>query len=340
MSLVLLFVKVNFKKLLSNSNCNKIKELKMPGNVFISIISPVYKAENILDELVKTITNEVSKITDNFEIILVEDHSPDNSWVKIVANCSTYPFVKGIKLSRNFGQHNAIAAGMQYVLGDYIIVMDCDLQDNPIYIPQLIAKANEGFDIVYTVKKERKHSILKNITASVFHKVFAYLVGGEQIKTDGRIGSFSLINRKVVNAYNSLNDDYRPYLVMLNLLGFNASYVNIEHEERYSGTSSYTFIKLARHALNGIISQTDRLLKLAIYLSIIYMVLSFIFGLYIFIQSIFHGFQSGWASIAFLISFNTGVILFFLGIIGLYISRIFLQVKKRPLFIIDKKINL
>lgn len=308
---------------------------------FISIVSPVYQAERIIDELVKAIVAEVSLITDNFEIILVEDCSGDNSWAVIVANCLKHPFIKGIKLSRNYGQHSAIASGLHHANGEYIVVMDCDLQDDPAYIKTLLAKAQGGADIVYTIKKERKHSSIKNITAAIFHVIFTYLVGGKQSKSDEKIGAFSLITRKVANAYALLKDDYRPYLVMLNILGFTSAYVYIEHRERFSGTTtSYSFQKLAAHALNGIISQTDRLLKLSIYIGIVYMLCSFVFGAYVFVQALLHGFSTGWASTVLLITFSTGIILLFLGIIGLYISRIFMQVKQRPLYIVDKTINI
>ncbi|MGZ3867334.1 MAG: glycosyltransferase family 2 protein, partial [Bacteroidia bacterium] len=275
-----------------------------------------------------------------YEIILVNDRSPDNSWQIIQQICVTNKKVKGINLSRNYGQHNAVAAGLHNCKGDYAIVMDCDLQDDPMYIVKLIEKAKEGYDIVYTVKEERKHGIFKNITAYFFHKIFTYLVGGSNVKTDKKVGSFSLITKKVVESYKLLNDEYRPYLVMLNLLGYNSTYIDIEHRERFAGKSSYTFSKLVSHALNGIVSQTDRLLKLSIYIGSVYMLFSFIYGIYVFIKAIFFGLQAGWPTIILLITFSTGIILMFLGIIGLYISRIFLQVKNRPLYVIDHKINL
>src|ERR1700739_4380745 len=124
----------------------------------ISIVSPVYRAEKIVDTLVAAISKEVSKITADYEIILVEDGSPDNSWEKISENCKKDPHIKGIKLSRNFGQHFAITAGIENALGSYIVIMDCDMQDDPAYLPQLYAKAQEGYDIVYTLKKNRKHN--------------------------------------------------------------------------------------------------------------------------------------------------------------------------------------
>ena len=306
---------------------------------YISIVSPVYKAEHIVDELVKQLMSAIEPITDNYEIILIEDHSPDSSWIKIQQQCTKHPNVKGIKLSRNFGQHSAIAAGLHHATGTYVIVMDCDLQDNPVYIPQLIDKAKEGFDVIYTVKRKRKHNFFKDFTGYFFHKIFNYLVKGGQIRTDGKIGSYSLITQKVVAAYRELNDEYRPYLVMLNILGFEHAFLPIEHSKRFEGRSSYGTIQLINHAINGIVSQTDRLLKISIYIGSIYTIFSFVYGIYVFIEAIRKGFQSGWASLVLLITFSTGIVLLILGIIGLYIGKILSQVKNRPLFIVDKTLN-
>lgn len=308
-------------------------------NPHISIVSPVYGAAEILSELVKAIHGEVSKITNHYEILLVEDHSPDKSWLEIERICLEDAHVKGIKLSKNYGQHNAIAAGLHNVTGDYVVVMDCDLQHNPKYILNLLNKAKDGFDVVYTITPKRKHGIVKNFFAGCFHMIFNFLVGVKEVTTDGQIGTYSLITRKVVEAYKLFNDDYRPYLVILNLVGFNQGYQMIEHEKRFSGKSSYNFKKLFNHALNGIISQTNRLLMLSIYVGILYTILSFIAGIYILIKAMIGQFYPGWASLIILLLFNTGIILLFLGIIGIYISRIFLQVKGRPLYLIDRKLN-
>lgn len=310
------------------------------NSIQISIVTPVYRAEKILPELISRLNEELIKITREYEIILVDDLSPDNSWTVITKLANTQSNLKAIKLSRNFGQHNAISAGLKYATGEYVVVMDCDLQDNPKYIKDLVEKAKGGFDVTYTVKKKREHGFLKNITASFFHSIFNYLVGSQNvIKTDGNIGAYSLITKKVAAAYNTLNDEYRPYLVMLNVLGFNSSYIVIEHEKRFSGKSSYGIKKLINHALNGIISQTDRLLKLSIYVGLIYMMFSIIYGLNVLYKAIFSQTYPGWSSIVLLITFSTAIVLFFLGIIGLYIGRIFLQVKNRPAFIVDKSIN-
>ena len=157
----------------------------------ISVISPVYGAETIVQELVSRISNVMDSLEFDYEIILVEDGSPDKSWNEIEQVCSMNKFVKGVKLSRNFGQHCAITAGLQESTGDAVIVMDCDLQDNPKYIPILIDNWQNGSDIVYTKKKKRKHSWFKNLSARLFNWVFNYLVDNKSWENSGSIGSYS-----------------------------------------------------------------------------------------------------------------------------------------------------
>lgn len=306
----------------------------------ISIISPVYKADTIVTELVKRIKKEISKITDDYEIILVDDGSPDQSWRKIEENCETDKKVKGIKLSRNFGQHYAISAGLSEAHGENVIIIDCDLQDNPKYIHDLLKKSHEGFDVVCTIKKYRQHKKLKNLIAALFHKLFNYLVGNKLFHSNGQIGTYSLITRKVVDAYCRVSDYQRHYMMILRWLGFSTTYIIIEHEKRFEGKTSYTISKLITHALNGITSQTDKLLRLSIYTGFFFASTGLISIIFIIINSIRHGFQSGWASIIVIIIFTSGLLLISLGIVGIYIGKIFEQVKDRPLYIIDMRINI
>jgi glycosyltransferase involved in cell wall biosynthesis len=308
--------------------------------VMLSIISPVYKAEKIVDELINRIIIEAEKITKNFEIILVEDGSPDNSWDRILDNCKKDQRVKGIKLSRNFGQHYAITAGVHNAIGDYIVVMDCDLQDDPIYIKDLYKKALEGYDIVYTVKNKRNHDWLKNITAIIFNRIFNWLIDNKNWKSSAYVGSYSLISKKVAAEYKNYKDYRRHYLMILRWLGFQYSFVNIEHKERYEGKSTYSFSKLINHAIDGITSQSDKLLRLTIVFGFILSFLSILCGLIILISALFNNYQPGWASLSVLILFVAGLIITSIGILGIYIGKIFEQTKGRPLYLVDKRVNL
>lgn len=303
----------------------------------ISIVSPVYGAENIIEALVGRIEEEVSKVSDTYEIILIEDASPDGSWEVIQRICSWNTHVKGVKLSKNFGQHNAIRSGIDLASGDVCIVMDCDLQDNPIYIKDLLSKWEEGNDIVYTVKETRKHSVFKNLAATVFNKMFNYFAS--EVSSYNNVGSYSLISRKVMNAFKQYKDHQIHYLLVLRWLGFTSDYIRIEHSDRYEGKSSYTLKKLFDHAMVGIIYQSDKLLKISIYLGFVISMLSILSIILVVILYFYSGFQSGWASLFVMISFFAGIILIAIGVLGLYIGKLFEQVKDRPKYLIDEKLN-
>lgn len=312
----------------------------MNNNLYISIVSPVYKAEKIVKELVNRIEEEVINLTSNYEIILIEDFSPDDSWKEILQIASKNPKVKAVRFSRNFGQHAAIKAGVELAEGDCCIVMDCDLQDDPKYIKFLIEKWQEGNDIVLTIKKERKHSFFKNLTAKIFNEIFNFLVDFKQIKTNDAVGAYSLISKKVMKSFISFNDYQFHYLMVLRWLGFKKTYIEIEHNERFEGRSSYSLKRLLEHAIVGIVYQSDKLLRLSIYLGFSFSIVSIISSVYIVIQYFITKFQSGWTSLFVLMLFSTGIILVSIGVLGLYIGKMFEQVKNRPIYIIDKKINL
>ena len=313
----------------------------MQSSCLISIVSPVYKAEKIVDELVRRIVTEIEKVTSDFEIILVNDGSPDNSWSKIVNNCELDNRVKGVKLTRNFGQHYAISAGLEASKGDYVIVMDCDLQDDPIYFSDLISKVNEGYKVVYTYKKERKHGFFKNLKAKIFYAVFNFLVNNKgHNHASENVGSFSLLTREVVEKYISLRDCKRHYLMLLIWIGYESAYVQINHNKRFEGKSSYNLKKLIIHAIDGITSQSDKLLSLTAGFGFLLSIISLIAAVFIIISYWISPFQAGWASLVVLILFLSGMIILSIGICGIYIGRIFEQTKNRPLYIIDKKVNL
>jgi len=304
---------------------------------FLSVVSPVYKAEENVDELVSRISTELSALTDNYEIILVEDGSPDASWKKIEENCAKEARVKGLKLSRNFGQHSAITAGLQASMGEYVVVMDCDLQDNPIYIRAMLEKAREGYEIIFTRRSKREYTLLKNIFARLYFVVFNWLT--ETQSATANVGAFSMLSRKVVNEFCRIRDAQRHYLMILRWLGFPYAFVEVKHEPRIRGKSSYTLGRLIAHAVNGITSQSDKLLRLSVTIGLLYFCVSVAAIIYLVAMYLLHGFKEGWASTIVLLLLSTGLILMAIGVAGIYIGKIFEQVKERPLYLIDKKIN-
>lgn len=303
--------------------------------VMISVVSPVYRAQAIVSELVRQMVEALAPLGLEYEIILVEDGSPDASWQAIEAAARQCNAVRGIKLSRNFGQHIAITAGLQVARGQYIIVMDCDLQDAPHYIPLLLQRAREGYDIVYTRKQERRHGWFKNITARLYFSIYNYLA--ETKSLGEQIGAYSLLSRRAVEAFLQIKDVHRHYLLLVQTLGFPHSTLDIEHQPRYEGNSSYTFSKLLRHALDGITSQSDKLLRLSIGLGFFLFIGSVLYALYLVAAYCIRGAAPGYTSLMAALLFSTGVILVSVGIAGIYIGKIFEQVKERPLYFVEKK---
>ncbi len=303
----------------------------------LSIVSPVYNAASILPHLVKQIKEAVEKISPDYEIILVDDGSPDESWQAIEKECNLNPRVKGVKLVRNFGQHFAITAALEASSGNFVVVMDCDLQDDPKYLNELYRKAKEGFEIVYTEKQERKHSFYKNITARIFNSVFNYL--SENVQSHSNVGAYSLISRKVVDAFMQIKDSHRHYLMVLRWLGFRSTSIKIVHQKRHSGQSTYNVSKMLKHAIDGIVSHSDKLLRLSIGTGFIFVFVSFLSAAIVLVRYFLYGALPGYTSTTLLLLLSTGLILMSIGIAGIYIGKIFEQVKSRPLYLTEKKVN-
>ncbi len=309
----------------------------MNTNIEISIVSPVYRAENIVPELVKQIVENVQIITSNYEIILVNDASPDNSWAAIEKECAKNSKVKGINLSRNFGQHYAITAGLSYTKGEWIVVMDCDLQDRPDEIPNLYNKALEGWDIVYAKRTERQDKFLKRISSVVFNKVFTYLSG---IKQDN-VANFGIYHKKVIIEYNKMKEYARSFGTLIRYLGFNQTIIDVKHSNRFEGTSSYTLSKLLHLTFDVILSNSNKPLKITVKGGFLISFLAVIIAIYNVIAKFLGVIQvPGYTSTVFSIWFMGGLILFVLGVLGLYIGRIFDQVKERQLFIVKEELNI
>lgn len=304
---------------------------------FISVVSPVYRSEKIVDELVKRLSESLSKITENYEIILVEDGGGDSSWKKIEENCYRDKRVKGIKLSRNFGQHYAITSGLSMASGNIIVIMDCDLQDDPDHINKLLDEFGKGYDVVFTRRIGRKHSFFKMITAKIYNSLFKMF---SDKNYDLNVGSMTMISCRVKDEFLKLKDQDRLYIQLIKWIGFRSTYVPVEHRERYEGSSTYSISKLFVTALQGWTSYSDKLLRLSIYTGLIISVLSLLAALSIVLSYFLLSFQPGWPSLIVAILFSTGLILMSIGIAGIYIGKIFEQTKQRPLYIIDEKINL
>jgi polyisoprenyl-phosphate glycosyltransferase len=309
----------------------------MTNKPHISIVSPVYQAEKIVVELVRLLHENLKAITEDYEIILVNDASPDNSWEAVVGECAKDSRVKGINLSRNFGQHYAITAGLHYAKGEWVVVMDCDLQDRPDEIPNLYRKAQEGWDIVYARRTERKDKFTKRLFSKIFNVFFTYLSG---IKTDNA-ANFGIYHQKIIDEYNKMSEYARSFGTLIRYLGFKSCVIDVRHSARFEGKSSYTLAKLFQLGIDVILSNSDKPLKLAVKFGFITSVISFLLALYNVVARLTGIIQLlGYTTTVFSIWFVRGMILFVLGIVGLYIERIFTQVKGRQLFIVKDVINI
>lgn len=305
--------------------------------VLITVVSPVYRAANIVEELVSQVKNSLSLLTDSYEIILVNDSSPDDSWAKILIECEKDKRVIGIDLSKNYGQHYAISAGLNYAQGLWIVVMDCDLQDRPEEIHKLYKKAHEGWEIVQAKRTNRKDDFTKRLSSKLFHRVFSFLSG---IDSDHSIANFGIYHSKVIAEYNRMTEVARSFPSLIGQLGFNKTTVDVVHSERFEGQTSYNFSKLVNLSLDVILSNSNKPLKLTVKLGFVISFLSFLLASYnLFAHFVGMIKVEGFTSTIFSIWFVGGLILLVLGVIGLYIGKIFDQVKGRQLYIIKEVIN-
>lgn len=300
----------------------------------ISIVVPVYKAENCLDELYRRLTQTLEAISPNFEIVLIEDCGGDRSWEIIEHLSKQDGRVKGIQFSRNFGQHYGITAGLDHCNGDWVVVMDCDLQDRPEEIPRLYAKAKEGYDIVLARRGARQDPPLKRFTSWLFYKIFSYLA---DIEYDAQTGNFRIMSRKVVENFLLMREQLRFFGGLVQWMGFPTASIEVQHAERHEGKSAYTFAKLWKLASETIIAYSDKPLRLAVRFGFLMSFFAFCYGVYIFYRALFYGSAiEGWSSLFISLYFIGGIIIAILGIMGIYLGKTFDESKKRPLYIIRR----
>jgi dolichol-phosphate mannosyltransferase len=301
----------------------------------ISVVSPVYRAEKIIPQLVGLLVEELSRISDRFEIILVDDCGPDNSWKEIQRCAQKDNRVKGVKLSRNFGQHYAITAGLDFASGEWIVVMDCDLQDRPEEIPALYNKAKEGYDIVLARREKRQDGMIKKMFSKLFHKTLTFLSG---TKLDNRVANFGIYHSKVIEATRQMRESIRFFPIMIKWVGFRSVSIPVTHASRQEGKTSYNFKRLFNLALDIILAYSDKPIRLAIKTGFLISILALLFAIYNIIVGLKNGFAvMGYASLISSIWFLAGLILAFIGIVGLYVGKTFEGVKNRPIYIVDEK---
>lgn len=309
----------------------------MKENVKISVVSPIYRGEKMVSELVRRNAETLSGMGVDYEIILVNDASPDNSWQAIESECKKNPKVKGLNLSRNFGQHYAITAGLAHASGDWIVVMDCDLQDRPEEIPNLYTKAQEGYDIVLARRVNRQDKWMKRLSGRIYHRINDWLSG---MKTDVAVANYGIYKKCVIDEFNKMPEYARSFGSLIPYLGFKSIAINVEHAERAEGKSTYNLRRLLKLSFDIIVSNSNKPLRMAVGLGFGMSLLSFILAAYnVFARLVGIIQVEGYTTTVFSIWFVGGLLLFVMGILGLYIGKIFDQVKGRQLYIVRDKIN-
>lgn len=298
----------------------------------ISVVIPVYRSQESLRELSERLTQSLGSMTDDFEVVLVNDGSPDDSWTVIKEIAAKDPRFVGICLSRNFGQHPAISQGLNHARGQWVVVMDCDLQDRPEEIPRLYAKANEGFEQVVALRIDRQDNWAKKASARLYVRLLSWLSGRP---INPAVGNFGIYHRCVVDVITSLKEQGRTFGLLALWAGFRRTELEVEHVARPYGSTSYSFGALLRLGLLGIISHSDKPLKLTVKLGAYLSATSLIGALWILLRQLIWGHSPvGWTSVMVSIAFMTGVLLGSIGVAGLYIAQIFDEVKERPTSIV------
>lgn len=308
----------------------------MKSDIQVSVIIPVYNSEDCLDKLARRLTDVLDNSGKTYEIILVNDCSPDNSWEKITELCDIYDRLKGVNLRKNFGQDNAIMAGLSYSSGESVIIMDDDLQHDPEDIPSLLSELGKGHDVCYARFSSKKQSLFKN-----FGSWFNDKVANALLKKSNEIylSPYKAIKRAVVDEIVKYNGPF-PYVDgLLFRVTRNITQVTIEHHERYAGKGNYNLIKSisvwSKLATNFSVVP----LRIATLLGFISSSIGFILALYFIFRKLIGATPTGWASLIVTVLFLGGIQLVSIGIIGEYVGRLFLHYNKEPQFVIDKIIG-
>ncbi|WP_419874598.1 glycosyltransferase [Candidatus Pristimantibacillus sp. PTI5] len=302
-------------------------------NPYFSIVVPVYRSEKILYELYERIKRSLEKIDGNFELILVEDCGGDSSW-DVIQNISTMdPRVKGIKFTKNYGQHAAIICGIAQATGEWIITLDDDLEQKPEDISLLYKKASEGYDLVYGTYDERTHAKWRNFTSHLARKLFNKAIPNLNYEYT----SFRIMKSNVGKALIQFESPFPFVDGYLAWITNNYATVTVEHGTRQSGGSNYNFSKLLKHTLNIFVSFSDIPLRFASWIGLFSFSFGFLWLLIIMIRKIFIGIPiAGYASIIAGIVLFGGIQLLVLGIFGEYLGRINYKTTKKPLYIVSK----
>jgi len=314
----------------------------MPVN--FSVVIPIYNEEENIPELYRRLSAVLEKLcrdegcpADSYEVILVDDGSNDRSWELIRQLHKKDPRIKCINFSRNFGHHAAVLAGLNYSTGRYTILMDGDLQDQPEEIPKLVEKSREGNDIVQGISPKRHVNPIQECMSRAFHRLFVSI---STIDPRTRLGLFRCLSGPVVEAIRKLPERALFLGGIISWVGFTTAHIPVNRSERYAGKSKYGFLKRVALALNAIASFSERPLILIFQFGIAVFIFSIIMFVYVIFRKLFYDISVvGWTSLFAAIFFSTGLITLSLSIVGLYISKLFIEIKQRPRYLIREHLE-
>ena len=307
-----------------------VNEGAVSEKVMLSVVVPVYGCADCLIELHRQLTEQVSGITAAYELVFVDDRSVDAGWSVLVGLARRDPHVRAFRLSRNFGQDATITAGLAKARGDWAVVMDCDLEESPEDIPRLWAAARGGYDVVRTTRRDWSHSRMRQLGSRAFRRLTQEL-------PRERFSNLCLLSRPVIDGFLRLQDRDREFMVALEWLGFSMTSIEIQHRDRHSGESSYTLRRLVRVGVDGMFFRTTVLLRMVVLTGFLIAFCGLLFAGFEIVDYFAGPNKSipGYTSLAVLILVLSGVIIVSVGVVGLYVGRIFEQVKNRPLYLID-----
>lgn len=311
----------------------------MKKKLLLSIVAPVFNEEEIIEEFLNELLSVLKSCAYRFEIILIDDGSMDQTIQRCLPYIEKYPEIRLLSFSRNYGHEIASTAGLDCSQGDYVVLMDSDLQHPPIVIPQLIEKAQQGYDVVCAARTNRdQETWFKKCTAKLFYKFSRKLTG---LTISEEIGNFRILSRKVVDSITKMKESNRHLIMMFAYVGYKTATIDYTCPPRKAGQSKYSLRKLVSLALDSIIGFSSRPLRLMSLLSIFLSLIMMGYAGFILIQKLFTHQQlaDGMASIIFLISGLFSVLFLFLAVISEYISRILIETKNRPLYTIKEEIS-
>jgi dolichol-phosphate mannosyltransferase len=303
----------------------------------ICVVVPCYNEEESLPFFYNELKSTLQKLQISYEIIFINDGSSDATQTTLSQFSSSDSNVKVIELSRNFGHQAALLAGLNHSIGQVVITMDSDLQHPPTLIPELILKSKEGYDIVNTIREETEGvGFIKNITSRFFYKAINFL---SDVSIKQGAADFRLMSRKAVDAFISFPEKVRFNRGLVSWMGFNTSYVSYNASKRIAGTTKFSFLKMLKFAINGITSFSSKPLQIPVILGFVSVVLGLIYSAFILYQFVQGETIQGWTSTVIIILFLGGAQMFSLGIVGIYVAKIFEESKNRPVYIVKEMNN-